>query len=681
MCWGPPQQKCGDRVRGFSSAFIIAILLIPAFLADFSQADGSECCDSTPVTLHMNGPADAGMITPFPAELSELIEVTATNSIAQKTVIASWSITPAWIGAYPESTWEFSIPYSVENAGGAQINATIEIEIGSSTYSGDVGQDQAFLSPGTGQMDIDIEVESGQITSGSIKVTLSVQALLFSVPSGEASLTFMWGTSEDDATLDADIPLLSMAFTQPDVEGMDVYIHLLVTSPWGQAMLSQTEIVLRVDGITIDSEPLGSQAGDNAFRLTWTWSATNSGDLNITTVAEITVQPGMIAQSITQAHSITTIDDGSSGGGGFYPPDEPLQSNGIGSPLAVDIVMDMYVEQGSIALEREVSILFSAEMSYWLRWGLDNIGSDPTTLSDSLRIFSPGSVKDEHRRNRVIDEVEISEFERQMVTRASTFLNQGMGFEGDELLGRNFNEFETINIDIDLMGDNKVSSSPLTLKISTLEVVDKEKQTTLMRDFIIVQPANPRWQELDLHISITTDSLSSLTGAAIKGEDSIKLSHVRFPWGEEITITATALDTDATFTFVALATNSLLHSPFPLSVGAAITCIAGFWIALRMTKTRVRKAIWLESLLFLLVAAAIFFAYPPFTIIAILVVTIAILLITAVASPKRNDLDDELSKYPLVDCPACTTANPITSDERPLRIPCGGCGKVLKIVS
>jgi len=679
MCWARPQRRWGGRVRVSTSAFIIAILLIPAFIADF--ADATECCEASPVTLHMKGPADVGMITPFPAELTNLTEVITTDSIAQKTVIATWSITPAWIGAYPEDTWQFSIPYSIENAGGAQINATIEIEIGSSTYSGDIGQGQSFLSPGSGQMDIEIVIESGQITSGSIKVTLSVQSLLFSVPSGQASLTFMWGTTDDDATLEANIPLLSMTFEQPDVEGMEVYVHLLITSPWGQAMLSQTEIVLRVDGVMVSDDPIGSKTDADAYRLTWTWSASESGDINITTVAEITVQPGMVAQSVSQTHSITTIDDGSSSGGGFYPPDEPLQSNGIGSPLAVNIVMDMYVDQGRIALEREVSIIFSAEMSYWLRWGLDNIGSDPTTLSDSLRIFSAGSVKDEHRRNRVLDEVEISEFERQMVTRASTFLHQGMGFEGDELLGRNLNEFETINIDIDLMGDNKVSSSPLTMKISTLEMVNKNVQTTLMRDFIIVQPANPRWQEIDLHISITTDSLSSLTGATIKGEDSIKLSHIRLPWGEEITITATALDTDATFTFVALATNSLLHSPLPLSAGAMITCIAGFWIALRMTKNRVRKALWMESLLLLIVAAAIFFAYPPFTIITILAFTVALLLITAVASPKRSNLDDELSKLPLVDCPSCTTANAITSDERPLRIPCGGCGKVLKIVS
>ncbi len=679
MCCGRSRLFRGDKLRVWSTAFIIAILLIPAFATDFAKA---ECCGASSVTLHMNGPADSGTITPFTAELNELVEVATTDSIPQKTVIATWSINPAWIGEYPEDTWSFSIPYKIENAGGAQINATVEIEIGGSTYAGDVPQNQAFLQQGSdNKMEIDIEVDSGQITSGSIKVTLSIQSLLFNVPTEEAALTFMWGTMEDDATLEANIPLLSMSFEQPDVEGMDVYIHLLITSPWGQAMLSQTEIALRVEGVNVEMEPIGSQAEDDSFRLTWTWSASSSGELNITTVAEIIVQQGKAAQSVTQSHSIFTTDDGSNNGGGFYPADEPLQSKGIGSPLDIDIKMDMYVEENQIALEREVNLLFSNEMSYWLRWGLDNIGSDPTTLSDSLRIFSAGSVRDEHRRNRVIDEVEISEFERQMVTRASVFLNQGMGFEGDELLGRDFNEFETINIDIDLMGDDKISNSPITMKISTLEVVEKNKEATLLRDFIIVQPANPRWMDFDISISVTTDSLSSLTGAEIKGEDSFKKSHIRFPWGERITITATALDTDATYTFLALATNSPLHSPMPLSIGSALICIVGFWIALRMTKNRVRKALWMETSLFLIVAASIFFAYPPLNVIAILGVTVTLLLITAVASPRRTDIDNQLSKFPVIGCPSCTTANPITSDERPLRIPCGGCGKVLKIVS
>ena len=44
----------------------------------------------------MNGPADDGTITPFTAELNELVEVKTTDSIPQKTVIATWSINPAW---------------------------------------------------------------------------------------------------------------------------------------------------------------------------------------------------------------------------------------------------------------------------------------------------------------------------------------------------------------------------------------------------------------------------------------------------------------------------------------------------------------------------------------------------------------------------------------------------------
>jgi hypothetical protein len=35
---------------------------------------------------------------------------------------------------------------------------------------------------------------------------------------------------------------------------------------------------------------------------------------------------------------------------------------------------------------------------------------------------------------------------------------------------------------------------------------------------------------------------------------------------------------------------------------------------------------------------------------------------------------------PVVGCPACDTKIPVTSDERPLKIACSGCGKTIKIV-
>ena len=47
---------------------------------------------------------------------------------------------------------------------------------------------------------------------------------------------------------------------------------------------------------------------------------------------------------------------------------------------------------------------------------------------------------------------------------------------------------------------------------------------------------------------------------------------------------------------------------------------------------------------------------------------------------EKDGLDDiPNKKIPVIDCPMCGQANPITSDERPLRLTCGGCGRTLLI--
>ena len=63
-------------------------------------------------------------------------------------------------------------------------------------------------------------------------------------------------------------------------------------------------------------------------------------------------------------------------------------------------------------------------------------------------------------------------------------------------------------------------------------------------------------------------------------------------------------------------------------------------------------------------------------------ISIAIWIITAVASPRRKGLAAAVNQpsFPVIECPACSTPNPITTDERPFRLPCSGCGRVLKIV-
>ena len=47
---------------------------------------------------------------------------------------------------------------------------------------------------------------------------------------------------------------------------------------------------------------------------------------------------------------------------------------------------------------------------------------------------------------------------------------------------------------------------------------------------------------------------------------------------------------------------------------------------------------------------------------------------------SRRDLSGKMKDIPTVGCPKCGSKNPVASEERPLKLSCGGCGAVLKIV-
>jgi ribosomal protein S27E len=84
-----------------------------------------------------------------------------------------------------------------------------------------------------------------------------------------------------------------------------------------------------------------------------------------------------------------------------------------------------------------------------------------------------------------------------------------------------------------------------------------------------------------------------------------------------------------------------------------------------------------------IVLAALYLATEPFTVGVITATTITIWIITAVASPTRKGgipVANKVSDYPVIECPNCGTPNSITTEQRPFRLPCQGCGRVLKIV-
>lgn len=672
-------------MRTFGPVFLCVIILLSCIPVYEVEAEAVEvCCDSTPIELFLIGPAASGGMTPFESELtSGSEEAIISDAIAQQEEIATWSINPAWAGSYPSATWDFSIDYEVANAGGAQINASITIDIGGDTFVGNTDQSNSFLPAGAGKLAISIDVEAGSIPSSSdISVTLLAQTIVFSVPGSEAGLTFMWGGEGDESSIMAEIPVVDLLLDEPVTEGMDVYVSLVVASPFGQLTAAHSNsLAVSVNNGVLLGDPIETSSGE-FVRLTWTWRANSAGEQNITIEARLQLQAGTPVMSGSTEFTIDPFDDGSGGGGVFYPTDEPLRTDGAGSPLAVKMNMELESDGDFLTLRREITMTVDEEIAYWMRWGMDNIGNEDPALSQPLRIFKSGMVSEEDRRNRMIDAIEINEFETQMVNLAVTYMNDGMALELEELIGNDISNLDGISFELDLQGEYRVTPHPLTITISTTEFLDENEVMTLLRNFVIVQPA-PIWSTIDISISIETGMMSSLTGATIKGEDSIELTHRRTPFGESIEVSAKGLEPSATFTLSAMPTTNPLNAPLSLTVITLVIIAGGLWLALRVTKKKRRSALWIEMILIPVVILSLYLAYPPFTVGVIAAITATMWFITAIASPRRKDIPHLTtidSNYPIIECPACSTPNPITTDARPYRMPCEGCSRVLKIV-
>ena len=279
-----------------SKTILLGILLlcscipIPTVSADSVEV----CCDSGPVELYLVGPAGSGEMSPFDADLSdESEELTISDAIAQQQEIASWKIDPAWTGSYPSSTWEFAIDYSVENAGGVQINASVTVTIGGEEYVGSTDQSNSFLPSGQGTLSIDITVDAGSISSSSkIEVILTAQTIVFSVPGTDAGLTFIWGGTGDDSSITGDVPLVDLIIEEPVTEGMDVYISMIVASPFGQMTAAHAQsLSVSVNSAVLSGDPIVTSSGEYV-RLTWTWTATTSGLQDISVAGSIQIQSG-----------------------------------------------------------------------------------------------------------------------------------------------------------------------------------------------------------------------------------------------------------------------------------------------------------------------------------------------------------------------------------------------------
>ena len=675
----------------FASIFLLALLtpMNASIIGVVEAEDTVVCCDSVDLGLHLIGSDSSGSLSPFVQDLGDTtVTKTIANAVSSEETVGTWSLPEVWPGDVPASTWSLSMVYEVTNAAGAQINATASLQIGSQTYSASTPAGSSFLAQGTGTLNFDIDVDATSITSGSnVVLTITAQTVVFSLPAGDAKLEFQWGSEESDSVLEGQMPLLSLTLLDPEVEGSEVYFSVVIESYWGTKILSNSESLnMRVNGALVSGDPIETSQGDGV-RITWTWLEAAGGEQTVEAQVELILQQGASTLSGSASFIIETFDS-DDGTGTYYPPDEPLQTNGDGSPISVTGTFDIQSEGNSLLLTRETSITIGGEMAFWMRWGLDHIGDEVTELSPVLKSFQEGSVTDDDRVSRTIEPNEINEFERQMLTGASTssglcsyFLAVGLGLDGEELLG-SFRNFETISIDLNLNSEADVVNHPVTLTFKTSELIEANTQMTLLRNFITVQPA-PLWSELDLTLDGSSTGFSAFMGAKMLESDDVRLSHSRLPWGETITISGTDLDQSDEFTLTFIPSNTPLYAPLPILIGVSLSLFLGLIIALKITANKTRRVLVLELVLVPLVALIHILAYPPLFLGGALAFTIVLWWITATVSPRVRASDEVMSlvNTPSVPCPACSTKNAVISDERPLRFACAGCGRVIKLVA
>ena len=675
------------RVVHLMLIFMMLSIPFSSSVISYSEAQSAVvCCDDAhDVELYLVG-GSTGELTPFSQLLTdEANNAVIANSITSQETVGVWSFGRVWPGSIPDSTWNLVINYRVSDAGGAQINATATVKIGSQVFSDSTDLDSSVLAQGEGQIQFAIPVEAMSVSASSeIELELSARSVVFSVPGGDAKLEFLWGSEEFSSSISAEIPLMELSIDEPQVEGGDVYLSAVIDSPFGLDALAYSDsIEMFVDGLKVDGDPIETKRGDSIV-VTWTWTDADSGTNNVQVSVRLNLQPdGPLIQGSTQ-FTIQVTDTGG-GTGTFYPEEEPLRTSGSGSPLAIEQLIDLSSDDGQLKMAKTTILEIDGEMAFWMRWGMDHIGDTDLSQNSVLFSWDKGGVTDENRESKNIENVEKEQFEREMKTRYRNYMSaiNGMQLQSNELIGDS-GDFDTISVSVDLMGETRVVNHPLTITFSTLQSLQSGQQIELLRSFTTTQ-TTPIWQDYSITVEAKSSVLTSFGNSEMLESDYLSFSHSRFPWGEVITIEASSTSLDEDFTIIVQPNDNLLFAPMPLTIITLVIVLFGMFSSLSMTKNKHRRFLNLEFILVPIIGLIYLFSYPPLFVFGASGVASMLWVVTGLISPRKQRSNKQAQPeiqvdVPTVACPSCDTNIPVLSDERPLRIACGGCGKTIKIV-
>ncbi|MEE2759237.1 MAG: hypothetical protein VYA86_04585 [Candidatus Thermoplasmatota archaeon] len=221
----------------------------------------------------------------------------------------------------------------------------------------------------------------------------------------------------------------------------------------------------------------------------------------------------------------------------------------------------------------------------------------------------------------------------------------------------------------------------------------------MISDFIRPQLGKGIWMmngqpAVDLEITMTTGTFSGIYSVNTDDlPEEMKVTHYRAGIFEVVNIEAEGLSDEQKFEVEYIVAPNALFSPLVTLIATVLLLFVTMVLGLRMTKMRSRSIVVTASILFtgMMFYVYVFSTLPPTFVMGIGVACMVMMLPLALISPRRvdwamsgdslsDDYEEALNrKIPTVDCPACGTSNPVETTTRPVRIPCGGCGRNLRI--
>ncbi len=664
------------------SAILLLLMVSPILIPPTNLGIASSeivCCESIQYDLIFSGSSSNGMLSPFESSLGTEQNSEVGSAITQATEVARWSGQTNYGGSYPSHTASFILPYRINDGAGVTINASVELRIGSEVNTGSTSLPQTFLPGDEGTLEIDIDVSSGTLLAeDSIIVIFLVQTLLLPT-GGNPSIDFLWGTNEYRGAIGIDLPLFDIEMQDPLIEGRSAHIPVRFNSGYGAQLISESNFEFYANGNLIEQLPVSTQGNI----LTWTWMAeSNINDGDFPFEVKINFQNG----TTVNAGTSFDIEFGESEGNNyFYPLTEPIRTGG--TDLDVSVEVDM-----SSDLEKTITLNIRENVAFWIRWGLDNMGNPSLNSTSWLRNLAPAN--SDYYQNRVIDNPEVSSFEQQIrQIELNNFLNQGLGIDSRRLLGLDRADFDYVGIELLLNGDDTVSNTPVIIIFKTRQTNTAGDEHLLLDNFIkpYYEESDRIWSTINFELILKTDSI---TGVFLTDSTDIEVSQTRLIFTEKITASTSFTQSDSPLLWVEQSSTPI-ESPLAVFLICTGIALGGLFIAGFIARKKKKLMLISEIIIMGSVGFILYFLSMEFIVVLIAaILSSALWILTAIISGSNDEdynsdagvLDNnarrslEDNEYSTFDCPNCSTEISITSDERPLRISCPGCNKILKIV-